>query len=142
MASRLQTEFKTAMKKYDVELENDNIYHWKLAINGPADTVYADGAFLLHIKISKEYPLAKPEFTMITKIYHPNITSNGAMCLSTLDDWKATTSISQVLIELEEILRSPNIDNPLVPIIANQYKTDRTKFDLIAKEYTKKYAMP
>jgi len=37
-------------------------------------------------------------------------------------------------------LTDPNPDDPLVPEIAKIYKTDKTKYDLIAREWTNKYA--
>jgi ubiquitin-conjugating enzyme E2 D/E len=37
-------------------------------------------------------------------------------------------------------LSDPNIDDPFVPEIARQYKTDRALFDKTAREWTKRYA--
>jgi len=37
-------------------------------------------------------------------------------------------------------LTDPNPDDPLVPEIANAYKTDRNRYESTAKDWTKKFA--
>lgn len=39
------------------------------------------------------------------------------------------------------MLTDPNPDDPLVPEIAHVYKTDRTRYDATAREWTRKYAI-
>ena len=39
------------------------------------------------------------------------------------------------------MLCDPNPDDPLVPNIAHEYKTDRPKYEASAREWTRKYAM-
>ena len=50
-------------------------------------------------------------------------------------------TISKVLLSICSLLTDPNPDDPLVPEIARIYKTDRTKYHELAKEWTCKYAM-
>lgn len=46
-----------------------------------------------------------------------------------------------VLLSICSLLTDPNPDDPLVPEIARIYKTDRQKYNSLASEWTKKYAM-
>ena len=46
-----------------------------------------------------------------------------------------------VLLSICSLLTDPNPDDPLVPEIARIYKTDRSKYNNLASEWTKKYAM-
>ena len=46
-----------------------------------------------------------------------------------------------VLLSICSLLTDPNPDDPLVPEIARIYKTDRGKYNELAKEWTRKYAM-
>ncbi|CAG2100202.1 unnamed protein product [Medioppia subpectinata] len=41
-----------------------------------------------------------------------------------------------------QLFSDPNPEDPLVPDIANQFKTNRPKFDSMAKLWTQKYAKP
>ena len=46
-----------------------------------------------------------------------------------------------VLLSICSMLTDPNPDDPLVPEIAKMYKTDRARYNQLAKEWTSKYAM-
>jgi ubiquitin-conjugating enzyme E2 D/E len=76
-----------------------------------------------------------------TKIYHPNVKTDGGVCADILaDGWSPQLKISEVLLTLRQVLAEPNPDNPLEPEIAQQFKNDRSAFNKTAKEWTKKYA--
>jgi ubiquitin-conjugating enzyme E2 D/E len=46
-----------------------------------------------------------------------------------------------VLLSICSLLCDPNPDDPLVPEIARIYKTDRDRYNQLAREWTQKYAM-
>jgi len=109
---------------------------------GPAESPYAGGVYFLNIHFPADYPFKPPKLQFTTRIYHPNINANGSICLDILkDQWSPALTISKVLLSLSSLLTDPNPDDPLVPEIAQIYKTDREKFVNTAKEWTRKYAM-
>lgn len=120
--------------------ENDQ-FHWQATIVGPDDSPYSGGVFFLNIHFPTDYPFRPPKCNFITKIYHPNINANGSICLDILkDQWSPALTISKVLLSISSLLTDANPDDPLVPEIAQLYKSNRAKFEATAKEWTKKYA--
>ena len=109
---------------------------------GPADSPFQGGVFFLNVNFPTDYPFKPPKITFTNRIYHPNINSNGSICLDILkDQWSPALTISKVLLSISSLLTDANPDDPLVPEIANIYKSDRAKYENTAKEWTKKYAM-
>ena len=120
----------------------DDIFKWQGMIVGPSGTPYEGGIFPLEITFPDNYPYMPPKIKFSINIYHPNIDSNGNICLDILKrkDWSASLTISKLLLSISSLMDQPNPDDPLVPNIANVYKNDRTKFNEVAKEWTKQYA--
>ncbi|VDM16792.1 unnamed protein product [Hydatigera taeniaeformis] len=120
----------------------DLVFHWQATIMGPSDSPFEGGVFFLDIHFPTDYPFKPPKITFTTRIYHPNINSNGNICLDILrNQWSPALTISKVLLSICSLLTDPNPDDPLSPDIARTYKTDRQKYDKTAKEWTQKYAM-
>ena len=116
-------------------------FHWQATIMGPDDSPYTGGVFFLNIHFPPDYPFKPPKVTFTTKIYHANINSNGSICLDILkDQWSPALTISKVLLSISSLLTDPNPDDPLVPEIANTYKTNRAQHDQTAREWTQRYA--
>ena len=109
---------------------------------GPDESPYQGGVYFLNIHFPTDYPFKPPKINFTTRIYHPNINSNGSICLDILkDQWSPALTISKVLLSISSLLDDPNPDDPLVPEIAHIYKNDKGKYEASAKEWTRKYAM-
>eukprot|EP01017_Pseudomicrothorax_dubius_P036996 TRINITY_DN5368_c0_g4_i1.p1 TRINITY_DN5368_c0_g4~~TRINITY_DN5368_c0_g4_i1.p1 ORF type:complete len:166 (-),score=29.68 TRINITY_DN5368_c0_g4_i1:121-618(-) len=117
-------------------------FQWEATIIGPEDSPYSGGVYFLSIHFPTDYPFKPPKVTFTTRIYHPNINSNGSICVDILkEQWSPALTISKVLLSICSLLTEPNPDDPLVPEIAHLYKTDRGRYESTAREWTRKYAM-
>ena len=57
-------------------------------ITGPQGTPYEDGIFRVKLFIPSEFPQLAPKGYFLTKIFHPNVSEKGEICVNTLKrDW-------------------------------------------------------
>jgi ubiquitin-conjugating enzyme E2 D/E len=137
----LQDLTKDAPENCSAGPRGDNIYLWDALIIGPPDSPYAGGMFKLEIHFSADYPFKPPKVVFNTKIYHPNISSSGSICLDILKDkWSPALTIAKVLLSISSLLTDPNPNDPLVADAANIYKNERAKYDETARAWTLQYA--
>ena len=119
----------------------NNIFHWNLSLIGPMDTPYAGGTFILTADFPDTYPKDKPEVRFTNKIYHLNVCdSNGHICISTLNQWKANTPMVDVISAIFALFYDQNPDSPYSGQMAREYRTNRAEFNRKAKEWNQKYA--
>ena len=82
-------------------IDEADLYTWQASIVGPDDSPYAGGVFFLNIHFPTDYPFKPPKITFSSKIYHPNINSNGSICLDILkDQWSPALTIAKVLLSI------------------------------------------
>ncbi|GMP43699.1 hypothetical protein CsSME_00012962 [Camellia sinensis var. sinensis] len=75
----------------------EDMFHWQATIMGPADSPYAGGVFLVTIHFPPDYPFKPPKVAFRTKVFHPNINSNGSICLDILkEQWSPALTISKI----------------------------------------------
>jgi ubiquitin-conjugating enzyme E2 D/E len=118
------------------------MYLWDAMIVGPSGTPYAGGVFKLEIHFPTDYPFKPPKVVFNTKIYHPNISTNGSICLDILkDQWSPALTISKVLLSICSLLSDPNPKDPLMPDIADEYIKDKKMYDENARAWTVRYAV-
>ena len=119
----------------------NDLFTWQATIIGPTETPYEGGMFNLKILFPADYPFKPPKITFETRIYHPNINANGGICLDILkDQWSPALNITKVLLSICSLLDEPNPDDPLMPEIAQLFKSNRAEFNRIAREHTIQYA--
>ncbi|MHB1952557.1 MAG: ubiquitin-conjugating enzyme E2 [Sulfobacillus sp.] len=120
----------------------DNLFKWVATVMGPEDSPYYGGVFNLTINFPSEYPFKPPKVQFVTKIYHPNISRTGMICLDILkDQWSPALTVSKMLLSICSLLTDPNPNDPLDPEVALVYRENRQVFEETARLWTRKYAM-
>ncbi|CAI0441252.1 unnamed protein product [Linum tenue] len=77
----------------------EDMFHWQATIMGPSDSPYSGGVFLVSIHFPPDYPFKPPKVAFRTKVFHPNINSNGSICLDILkEQWSPALTISKVIV--------------------------------------------
>eukprot|EP01084_Bolivina_argentea_P069517 126489_1 len=131
-----QTEYEFNFSPIDGDVHELDGY-----IIGPKETPFAGGIYKLCIKIPNNYPHKPPQITMLTKIYHPNISENGHIKLDMLMEWKPWMTISKTCIALIMLLGNPVLSIDILRgDIGQIYIENRKQYIAIAQKWNCKYA--
>ncbi|CAD8211138.1 unnamed protein product [Paramecium pentaurelia] len=120
-----QLEESKTIEGVSVGLESNSLYQWNISFAGPSDTLYEGGYFQAMMKFPEDYPNSPPTFKFLTEMWHPNIYSDGRVCISILhaqDEfndqeppetrWRPILTPEDVLISIVSMLSEPNINSP------------------------------
>ena len=97
-----------------VIVNDDDITELQAVIDGPADTPYVGGRFRVKLALDKDFPQSPPKGFFLTKIFHPNVSARGEICVNTLKrDWKPDLGIKHILLTVRCLLIVPNPESAL-----------------------------
>jgi len=105
-------------------VEDNNLYEWEVIIIGPSDTLYEGGIFKARLSFPDDFPLNPPKMRFLTQMWHPNIYSDGGVCISILhppgDDqygyedsgerWLPVHTVESILMSVISLLSSDRPD--------------------------------
>ncbi|KAF3337142.1 ubiquitin-conjugating enzyme E2 27-like protein [Carex littledalei] len=119
-----------------------DLSHLTGSISGPVSSPYEGGTFTIDIRLPSGYPFEPPKMQFVTKVWHPNISSqNGAICLDILkDQWSPALTLKTALLSLQALLSAPAPDDPQDAVVAQQYLRDYPKFVSTARHWTEAFA--
>lgn len=113
----------------------DNIMLWNAVIFGPEDTPWDGGTFKLTLEFSEEYPNKAPVVKFKSKMFHPNIYSDGSICLDILQNqWSPIYDVSAVLTSIQSLLSDPNPNSPANSEAARLYSENRRDYNKKVQE--------
>ncbi|KEP46306.1 ubiquitin-conjugating enzyme E2 S-like protein [Rhizoctonia solani 123E] len=112
-------------------------------VAGPEGTPYAGGYYHIHFSFPATYPASPPSARMMTKIFHPNVSRSGEICVNTLKkDWKPTYGLGHVLVTIKCLLIVPNAESALDEEAGKLLLEDWDEFCARAKMWCSVHAMP
>ncbi|EGG03698.1 uncharacterized protein MELLADRAFT_37906 [Melampsora larici-populina 98AG31] len=126
----------------DIEPVGSDMSKLRGKFPGPPNSPYEGGIFEVSIDIPDRYPFEPLKMKFITKVYHPNVSSqSGAICLDILKDaWSPVLTLKTTLVSLQSLLCSPEPNDPQDAEVAKVYLTDRATFERTARYWTETYA--
>lgn len=108
---------------------------------------YKGGIFQFNIIFPKDYPNNPPTVNFITKICHPNIYTDGKVCISILhaggdetnyeDDglrWSPTQTLYCIITSIHYVLHNPNIESPANIDAALMLRNNPEEYNLIIRK--------
>ncbi|KAJ3163083.1 ubiquitin-conjugating enzyme E2 S [Geranomyces michiganensis] len=97
-----------------VIVNTDRISDVQAWIQGPEGTPYENGCFRVRLSLGADFPNAPPQGTFVTKIFHPNVSRSGEICVNVLKkEWKKEYGIGHILLTIKCLLIDPNPESAL-----------------------------
>ena len=107
----------------DIRNIDDNVLLIEIIFLGPKDSPYEENINTISVKIPNEYPNKAPIMKFTNKIYHPNISSDGTICLDILkENWRPIYTLRTIIMSIISLLSDPNPDSPLNGEAADYYR--------------------
>lgn len=111
-------------------------------ISGPEETPFFGGKFRMKLVISEDYPNSPPRGYFLTRIFHPNVASNGDICVNTLKrDWNAEVTIKHILQVIRCLLIIPFPESSLNDEAGKLFMESYDEYAARAKIMTEVHAM-
>ncbi|WRT67929.1 uncharacterized protein IL334_004903 [Kwoniella shivajii] len=126
-----------------IVVDEDDLTNMEGWVQGPGGTPYEGGYFRIRFSFGPEYPNLPPKCTMITKIFHPNISKNGEICVDTLKkSWNKSYGVGHVLVTIKCLLIYPNPESALDEEAGKQLLADYDGYCKYARLMTSIHATP
>ena len=124
-------------------INNENPLDIQIDLEGPQATPDEGGIFRVKLLIPNDFPMVAPKGIFITKIFHPNISEKGDICVNTLKkDWNSRQwSLYNLFEVIKCLLIVPFPQSALNEEAGKLFMENYDEYFKLAKMYTKIYAM-
>lgn len=103
----------------------DDAFKWKFTLLGMHNTPFEGEILTGKIIFTHAFPNEPPTFEFTSKMFHPNIYTDGKVCLSTLHDarsnnfydqegekWSPVHTIQSIILSIMLVIQDPNLESP------------------------------
>ncbi|XP_075245192.1 ubiquitin-conjugating enzyme E2 G2-like [Convolutriloba macropyga] len=122
--------------------DEENFFEWEAYIRGPENSYYENGVFPATITFPTDYPMSPPKMRFTCDLFHPNVYSNGNVCISILhspgedptgyekssERWSAVQGVEKILLSVMSMLAEPNDESGANVDASKLYREDREAF--------------
>ena len=124
-------------------INNEDPLDIQMDLEGPKATPYEGGIFRVKLLIPNGFPNTAPKGVFITKIFHPNISEKGEICVNALKkDWNPRQwSLYNLFEVIKCLLIVPFPQSALNEEAGKIFMENYDEYFKIAKMFTKIYAM-
>ena len=97
-----------------VIMNDENTTDIQCDITSPRGTPYESGVFRMKLALGADFPTAPPKAFFVTRIFHPNVSTEGEICVNTLKkDWSPNLGIKHIITVIRCLLIDPNPESAL-----------------------------
>ncbi|EPE30278.1 UBC-like protein [Glarea lozoyensis ATCC 20868] len=140
LLSEVKAMIENPHEYMDTYVSQSNMGFWKVAMQGPPDSAYSEGTFLIYIEIGSEFPRKPPSARFITPMLHPNITKHGRICHPIFSrEWSPVTRVYQVLQQVYGILMAQEARDAIDPLSSLRFWSDPDQGRKDVREYVTKF---
>lgn len=125
-------------------VNEENFLDFQVEITGPESTPYHGGIFKCKLEFPSDFPNTPPKGYFLTKIFHPNISNGGEICVNTLKkEWNPKNwSLSNIFNVIRCLLIQPFPDSALNEEAGRMFMENYDMYFKHAQLYTSINAMP
>ncbi len=131
------------------QIHPEDVSDVNLVIFTVKDGIFKDQTHIFSIKWERKtlsgevrrYPIYPPMCTFLTPIYHPNVNTNGVICVSLLNEdgdgaWVPSYGIDAIYNSIILLLNTPDVDSPLNDDAARDFtEYSAEQYQSIAQKY-------
>lgn len=122
--------------------DSESVSEVHAIITGPEGTPFDGGKFRMKLVLGEDYPTSPPRGYFLTKIYHPNVSATGDICVNTLKkDWAPETTLQHVLQVIRCLLIVPFPESSLNDEAGKLFMDSYDEFAKRARIMTDVHAM-
>jgi len=137
-------------------VDDADLYEWEVSIFGIRDTLYDEAVLRARLTFPVEFPNKPPQMRFVTEMWHPNIYTDGKVCISILHDpevdqygyedvgerWLPVHTVETIIISVISLLSSdtPNTDSPANIDAAKQVREDPAGYKKKVRRLVRKSA--
>lgn len=126
-----------------VAINEQDVTDISVEVDGPAGTPYEGGLFRMKLSLPSDFPNSPPKGFFTTKIWHPNVSKSGEICVNVLKrDWKSDLGIKHVLLVIRCLLIEPYPESALNEEAGKALLEDYSEYARYAKLMTSLHAQP